>query len=121
MVKFTYFSLDGFVLNCSLIFFTRVFLFILYQVNKLTLLPPANEVCEGYVFTGVCLSKGIPDHPDKHPLPETPPSQTPPRHTPLSGETPPTGYYGKRPTSGQYTFYWNAFLFEYFKKDRNFI
>ena len=22
------------------------------------LLPPANEVCEGYVFTGVCLSKG---------------------------------------------------------------
>ena len=23
-----------------------------------TLLPPANEVCEGYVFTGVCLSTG---------------------------------------------------------------
>ena len=22
------------------------------------LLPPANEVCEGYVFTGVCLSTG---------------------------------------------------------------
>ena len=21
-------------------------------------LPPANEVCEGYVFTGVCLSTG---------------------------------------------------------------
>ena len=23
------------------------------------LLPPANEVCEGYVFTGVCLSMGV--------------------------------------------------------------
>ena len=23
------------------------------------LLPPANEVCEGYVFTGVCLSIGL--------------------------------------------------------------
>ena len=23
-----------------------------------TFLPPANEVCEGYVFTGVCLSTG---------------------------------------------------------------
>ena len=22
------------------------------------LLPPANEICEGYVFTGVCLSMG---------------------------------------------------------------
>ena len=28
-----------------------------YSNDKiLTLLPPANEVCEGYVFTGVCLS-----------------------------------------------------------------
>ena len=26
-----------------------------YQIQ---LLPPANEVCEGYVFTGVCLSTG---------------------------------------------------------------
>ena len=24
-----------------------------------TSLPPANEVCEGYVFTGVCLSTGV--------------------------------------------------------------
>ena len=24
----------------------------------MTFLPPANEVCEGYVFTGVCLSTG---------------------------------------------------------------
>ena len=27
-------------------------------VEIFTLLPPANEVCEGYVFTGVCLSTG---------------------------------------------------------------
>ena len=26
--------------------------------NPFILLPPANEVCEGYVFTGVCLSTG---------------------------------------------------------------
>ena len=25
--------------------------------GKLTFLPPADEVCEGFVFTGVCLSK----------------------------------------------------------------
>ena len=24
-----------------------------------SLLPPANDVCEGYVFTGVCLSTGV--------------------------------------------------------------
>ena len=34
-----------------------------FGYNKLSLynepfLPPANEVCEGYVFTGVCLSTG---------------------------------------------------------------
>ena len=31
-----------------------------FQISKLgtKLLPPANEVCEGYVFTGVCLSTG---------------------------------------------------------------
>ena len=28
------------------------------QCIKHLLLPPANEVCEGYVFTGVCLSTG---------------------------------------------------------------
>ena len=26
--------------------------------NVMLYLPPANEVCEGYVFTGVCLSTG---------------------------------------------------------------
>ena len=28
------------------------------DVLQTMLLPPANEVCEGYVFTGVCLSTG---------------------------------------------------------------
>ena len=28
------------------------------QQPKVLLLPPSNEVCEGYVFTGVCLSTG---------------------------------------------------------------
>ena len=27
-------------------------------MNHLEYLPPANVVCEGYVFTGVCLSTG---------------------------------------------------------------
>ena len=47
------------------------------------LLPPANEVCEGYVFTGVCLSTGgsawggvssQADTPGQTPLRQTPPS-----------------------------------------------
>ena len=29
-----------------------------YLTLLLPLLPPANKVCEGYVFTGVCLSTG---------------------------------------------------------------
>ena len=29
-----------------------------WSKNRDRLLPPANEVCEGYVFTGVCLSTG---------------------------------------------------------------
>ena len=37
-------------------------------------LPPANEVCEGFVFTGVCLSPQADIH--------TPPRQTPPGQTP---------------------------------------
>ena len=66
------------------------------------LLPPANEVCEGYVFTGVCLSTGgclphcmlgyppgpeadtsLGRHPPQVDTPgQTPPRQTPPRQTP---------------------------------------
>ena len=29
-----------------------------FEAFLLRLLPPTNEVCEGYVFTGVCLSTG---------------------------------------------------------------
>ena len=52
------------------------------------LLPPANEVCEGYVFTGVCLSTGVsaPLHAGIHPPDER---QIPPsRQTPLWADTP---------------------------------
>ena len=62
-------------------------------------LPPTNEVCEGYVFTRVCLSMGeVPGQvpPDQvHPLgPSTPPDQVHPqagtRYThPLGPGTPP--------------------------------
>ena len=61
------------------------------------LLPPANEVCEGYVFTGVCLSTG---------------GRT---HLILSasgGMHAPGGYYKMRSMSGRYASYWNAFLLE---------
>ena len=33
-------------------------LFVNYVKIPLQYLPPANVVCEGYVFTGVCLSTG---------------------------------------------------------------
>ena len=45
------------------------------------LLPPANEVCEGYVFTGVCLSTG-------GGLPHCMLGYTPPGQN-LPGQTPP--------------------------------
>ena len=53
--------------------------------NSKLLLPPANEVCEGYVFTGVCLSTGgcLPHCM----LGYTPPGQTPPAQCML-GYTP---------------------------------
>ena len=73
----------------------------------LDLLPPANEVCKGYVFTGVCLSTGGGEgvsalmhagiHPlgrytpwQVHPLAGTPPGRYTPlgRYTYLAG-TPP--------------------------------
>ena len=48
----------------------------------------ANEVCEGYVFTGVCLSTGggsAPLHAGIHPPGRHHPGQTPPQ----AGQTPP--------------------------------
>ena len=104
-------------------------------VNFHYLLPPANEVCEGCVFTGVCLSTGgclphcmlgytppwqttpgqthpngqtpLGRHPiDRHPLPWA--------DTPSPGQTPPyTVHAGIRSTSGRYASHWNAFLFNF--------
>ena len=66
------------------------------------LLPPANEVCEGYVFTCVCLSTGgcLPHcmlgiHP---PGADTPAADTPPavyagRYGQQAGGTHPTGMH----------------------------
>ena len=57
------------------------------------LLPPSNEVCKGYVFTGVCLSTeegGVCFNScwDIHPLGRHPPGQTPPGQTPPWADTP---------------------------------
>ena len=61
-------------------------------------LPPANEVCEGYVFTGVCLSTGGVS------LTETPLDRDPSRQRPsLAGH--------RTVTSGRYASYWNIFSF----------
>ena len=50
------------------------------------LLPPANVVCEGYVFTGVCLSTGgsASVHAGRPPLPGRPPFQGDPPSRPTS-------------------------------------
>ena len=53
-------------------------------------LPPANEVCEGYVFTGVCLStRGCLTH---CMLGYTPLTGTPPGEVHSPGQTPPGRY-----------------------------
>ena len=66
-------------------------------------LPPANEVLEGYVFTGVCLSvhRGVPTplHAGIHPPGQTPPfwADTPQADTPnpllWADTTPPCSTY----------------------------
>ena len=80
------------------------FVHLLKTLSKsLRLLPPANEVCEGYVFTGVCLSTGgqyvgryTPRQVHSLPRAGTPPGRYPPtgippgRYIPLAG-TPPAG------------------------------
>ena len=68
-------------------------------------LPPANDVCEGYVFTGVCLSTGggcVLLHAGIQPPPR------PEAHTP---HPPCPVHAGIRLTSGRYASHWNAFLF----------
>ena len=80
-----------------------------------TLLPPPNEVCEGYIFTRVChsvhgggeyLGRYLPSR--YTPLAGTPPAGTPPgRYTPRSPPpgTPPVGTPPPRQVrpSGRYT------------------
>ena len=100
---------------------------ILNGPNKfIQLLPPANVVCEGYVFTPVCQSfcsqggstlAGTP--PDQYtpqtrynPRPGTPPT----RYTPQTRYNPPGQGTPPRTreiwvTSGWYASYWNVFLF----------
>ena len=68
------------------------------------LIPPANKVFEGYVFTGVCLSIGGGGgslHPGGRVC----------IRRGLDRPPPPIGYYGIRSTSGLYAFYWFAFSF----------
>ena len=97
------------------------------------LLPPANEVCEGYVFTGVCLSTGggstwVGPPNQVYPLGRyTPRDQVHPldRYTldhvhppwdqvhPQDQVHPPgsSACWEIRATSGRYASYWNAYLF----------
>ena len=70
----------------------------LVGIGHTMIFPPANEVYEGYVFTGVCLSTGG--------------SASRGRGFCIRGADTPTpiGYYLIRSTSGRYASYWNAFL-----------
>ena len=47
--------------------------------------PPANEVCEGYVFTDVCLSRGVVCLRSRG-VWQTTPEQTPPQQTDTPGQ-----------------------------------
>ena len=98
--------------------------------NQTHLLPPANEVCEGYIFTGVCLSTGgvsAPLHAGIHSLPCPPGPNTPlrsrysPEQTPTSEQTPlravHAGRYGQQeggthPT-GMYSCVFRYFINKY--------
>ena len=84
---------------------------------KMRFLPPAKDVCEGCVFTGVCLSAGgylphcrmgytPPPGPEAEPPPETR-GRHPPGKPPLAVQS------GIRSTSGRYASHWNAFLFNF--------
>ena len=81
--------------------------------------------CEGYVFTGVCLSTGVAGvgwevsasvHagiPPSHPGADTPQEQTPPKSRHPPEQTPPKSRHPPRygDYCGRYASYWNAFLF----------
>ena len=90
-----------------------------HDLALLVSFPSANEVCEGYVFTGVCLSTRGGVCPiacwdthtpgicwDTHPLGRHPHGQTPPL-----GRHPTCAVHAWiRSTSRRYASYWNVFL-----------
>ena len=102
-------------------------------IYSLTLLPPANWVCEGYVFTRVCLSTGG-EYLGRYP----PPAGTPPRqvHSPWAaytslgrysppgqvpppfGQVPPlpgnSACWEIRARSERYASYWNASFIQFY-------
>ena len=51
-------SKDSFVFQLNLLPLLKLESLTRSRLVVRVLLPPANEVCEGYVFTGVCLSTG---------------------------------------------------------------
>ena len=65
------------------------------QIFERTFLEPANEVCEGYVFTGVCLSTGecLPHFMLGHPPGRHPPAQCMLGYGQQAGGTHPTGMH----------------------------
>ena len=77
------------------------------------LLPPANEVCKGYISTGVCLSTGGGVCPiacwDTPPGRHTP-GQTPPCLVHAGIHTPGPVHAGIWSTNRCYASHWNAFL-----------
>ena len=89
-----------------------------------SLLPIANEVCEGYVFTPVCLSTGVGELSRPRPRGDVGGSgRDVSRPTPRGGGCPGPGGVSQHalrqtPPSaegyccGRYALYWNAFLFE---------
>ena len=105
---------------------------LLCQYSWLVFLPPANDVCEGYVFTPVCqsfcsqegcLPQCMLGYTHPHPLgadtphpreqADIPPQeQTPLEIDTLREQTPPlhSPCWEIRATSRQYTPYWNAYL-----------
>ena len=116
--------------------------FLHFMILKTTICvhPYGNLFCEGYVFTGVCLSRGgcrpctppathtpathvcpYTTHSPCHacPMPRTPchacplPCTSPAMHAPSTQPAPSTHsprYYEMWSMSGRYASYWNAFL-----------
>ena len=93
----------AFISNFTMLVNDELFIAEIKGTHSFMLLPPANEVCEGYVFTDVCLSRGggclplvwgcvcLPHTPRQTPpIPWADlPSRHPPGQTPTLGRLPP--------------------------------